>query len=278
MTPHKRTLYISDLDGTLLNEKSEISAHTAATLNRLIGEGMLFSIATARTPATVVGLMKGVEQNQPVILMTGALIYDIARNKYLSVSSFPHSTACAIAHAVSGFGISPMIYHIDNSRLCVTYRRPITESQQRFIEARNGTPYKKYIAANGEVAVPATTIMIFFMGHYEQLSDIYDAIAPLPGHCSYLYHDNLQPEQGYLEIYPSGTSKAAAIGQLMAMTQADEVVVFGDNVNDIPMFEIAGRSYAVANALDAVKTRATGTIASNVDDGVAQFLLHECRY
>jgi hydroxymethylpyrimidine pyrophosphatase-like HAD family hydrolase len=80
------------------------------------------------------------------------------------------------------------------------------------------------------------------------------------------------PEQGYLEIYPAGTSKAEAIKQLAQLVEADEIVVFGDNVNDIPMFDIAHRSYAPDNALDVVKQRATQVIASNDKDGVVEFL------
>ena len=275
MAHHKRTIYISDLDGTLLDENSKISSRTATILNQLIGEGMLFSIATARTPATVVDLMKDVNIQLPAILMTGALVYDIAQDKYLSVSSFPHEVASQITGAVSDCGISPMIYHIENSRLCVTYRSPLTKQQRNFIDERNGTPYKKYIEVKDALAAPDVTIMIFFMGQYEQLEKIYSTIVAIEGHCSYLYRDSMQPEQGYLEIYPCGTSKAAAIRQLANITHADEVVVFGDNINDIPMFEVAQRSYAMANAVDAAKGKATATIASNTEDGVAQFLLDE---
>lgn len=275
MTQHKHTLYISDLDGTLLDENSKISGYTATTLNKLIEEGMLFSIATARTPATVVDLLREVDLKLPAILMTGAIVYDVAHNKYLSVSSFPYEVAMEITQAVSVCGISPMIYHIDNGQLCVSYRTPITDKQQNFINERNGTPFKKYIEVKGELATPPTTIMIFFMGEYEQLEKIYNIIASIAGHCSYLYRDSMQPDQGYLEIYPCGTSKASAIKQLADMTKADEVVVFGDNINDIPMFEIAHRSYAMANAMDDVKEKATSTIASNAEDGVAQFLLKD---
>ena len=44
------TLYVSDLDGTLLNKKKEITPKTAEILNRCIQEGMKFSVATARMP------------------------------------------------------------------------------------------------------------------------------------------------------------------------------------------------------------------------------------
>ena len=56
------TLYVSDMDGTLLNSQSVISPATAAILSRVISAGALFTVATARTPATVVPLLSGVTE------------------------------------------------------------------------------------------------------------------------------------------------------------------------------------------------------------------------
>lgn len=272
MTQHKRTLYISDLDGTLLDGDSRITLSTARSLNRLIDNGMLFTIATARTPATVVELLQDVKLTMPAILMTGALIYDIATNRYLSVSSFPHEMSSQLIEAVADSDLSPMVYYIDHSLLHVAYRHTDDARQCAFMECRKGTPYKKYVEVEGSFAAPAKTVMIFFMGEYGKLQQIHDRIASIAGHRSYLYCDSLMPEQGYLEIYPAGTSKAEAIKQLAQLVEADEIVVFGDNVNDIPMFDIAHRSYAPDNALDVVKQRATQVIASNDKDGVVEFL------
>ncbi len=277
MRQQRHTLYISDLDGTLLNEESRITPHTAHTLNTLIDEGMLFSIATARTPATVVELMKDVNIKLPVILMTGALVYDLTTHRYLSISSFPASTTARIIEAVQATGIAPMLYYIEDSLLHVSYHAPLTESQQLFINQRQGTPYKLYTEEPAGITPKPHTVLIFFMGEYEKMQAIYDIIAPIEGHCSYLYHDNTQPQLGYLEIYPAGTSKAQAIKQLAGELGVDELVVFGDNRNDIPMFEVAHRSYATANAVDEAKSHATGIIASNSEEGVATFLMDEYR-
>lgn len=275
MSQHARTLYISDLDGTLLNEKSRISATTANVINQLIDDGMLFTIATARTPATVVELMKEVNISLPVILMTGALLYDIKSNKYLHISSFDTDVSARLIDVIAGYGISPMVYYVDNSVLCVNYRRPITNRQRYFIAQRNGTPFKKYVEVKEYPTAPPTTVLIFFMGNYDKLKVIYDAISDIEGHCSYLYYDNILEDQGYLEIYPSGTSKANAIERLAREINVDEIVSFGDNLNDIPMFEISHRCYATDNAVDEVKLYATDIIDSNMDDGVARFLWNE---
>ena len=52
---------------------------SARILNRLIGQGMLFTVATARTPATVVDLLAGVDLRLPAVLMTGTLLYDVGQ-------------------------------------------------------------------------------------------------------------------------------------------------------------------------------------------------------
>ena len=275
MAQHKRTLYISDLDGTLLNDESRLSGHTVQRLNELIAKGMLFSIATARTPATVVDLMQEVKMNIPAILMTGALTYDLATKQYLAISSFPQEVARQLIDMVATGDMFPMIYYIEQSQLYVAYRNPINAQQQAFIAQRTGTPYKKYIEVDEGFTVPEKCVLIFFMGDYDKLEAIYNLISDTAGHHSYLYYDNLQPTQGYLEIYPSGTTKAGAIQQLAQRIGVDEVVVFGDNVNDMSMFEIAQRSYAVENAVESLKERATDIIASNTHDGVVQFLFHD---
>ncbi len=52
----------------------------------------------------------------------------------------------------------------------------------------------------------------------------------------------------------------------------DRIVVFGDSINDIPMFQIADEAYAVENALPELKQYATRVIASSEEDGVAKLL------
>ena len=56
------------------------------------------------------------------------------------------------------------------------------------------------------------------------------------------------------------------------MLVADKIIAFGDNLNDIPLFEIADECYAVSNAEDELKKIATDVIASNDEDAVAVFI------
>lgn len=58
-----KTLFVSDLDGTLMQPDATLSPVTVRLLNKAIDAGRLFSVATARTPATVVPIMERVNHH-----------------------------------------------------------------------------------------------------------------------------------------------------------------------------------------------------------------------
>ena len=71
-----RHLFLSDLDGTLLNESSRISDNSSRIISELSHRGALISVATARTPATVDPLMRDTFTTIPAITMTGAALWN----------------------------------------------------------------------------------------------------------------------------------------------------------------------------------------------------------
>ena len=88
-TEENKTLYISDLDGTLLNQNAELSAYTKSFLNEVIAKGYHFSVATARTVASAFKILESVQWNVPIVLLNGVPIYDVAQQQYLQVLPLP---------------------------------------------------------------------------------------------------------------------------------------------------------------------------------------------
>lgn len=80
------------------------------------------------------------------------------------------------------------------------------------------------------------------------------------------------PQDTYLELNAAAATKAHAVDWLRTSLQVDRVIVFGDNLNDLPMFAAADESYAVANAAPKVLAAADGVIAGNADDAVVTWL------
>ena len=74
---YNNVLFVTDLDGTLLNKDKKIPEDTVEIINRQIENGMKFTVATARTPATIKGILKDIHLKLLAICMGGGATYDI---------------------------------------------------------------------------------------------------------------------------------------------------------------------------------------------------------
>src|SRR5450830_125747 len=81
-----KTLYITDLDGTLLNNEPDLSVKTIETVNKFIDDGHLFSIATARSITSAQSFIDKMNMKLPIILHNGVFIYDLTAKQYIASS------------------------------------------------------------------------------------------------------------------------------------------------------------------------------------------------
>lgn len=270
------TLYVSDLDGTLLGEDSQLSAVTVATLNRIIGElGGLFTVATARTPATVVPLMQQVHARLPFIVIGGSAMWNPVTMNYEHTRGIDDMTVNAVADVFDRRGAHPFIYRRHGKNLLHTHHYgPLSPQEERFIAERQHLPLKQFFLDDRDFRhSDDEALLIFSMNKYAVLKSIADDLRTSVPTCSVMvYHDIFDESEGYLEIFSAGTSKAAAIGDLARQLGAGRVVVFGDNRNDIAMMQAADFSVAVDNAFTEVKAVASEVIGPNTVDSVARWI------
>ena len=271
-----RTLYVSDLDGTLLGSDSQLSPGTIATLNRIIGErGGLFTVATARTPATVVPLMSKVNATLPFIVIGGSAMWNPVTGGYEHTRGIDDQTVGDVTNVFDRHGAHPFIYRRHGKSLLHTHHYgPLSPQEERFVAERQHLPLKRFFLDDiNYIHSDDEALLIFSINKYAVLSAIAaDLRATVPGCMVMAYHDIFDPNEGYLEIYAAGTSKAAAIRELARQLEATRVVVFGDNRNDIAMMQAADHSVAVSNAFDEVKAIAHEIIGPNTDDSVARWI------
>ena len=273
------TLYVSDLDGTLLGEDSQLSAVTVATLNRIIGElGGLFTVATARTPATVVLLMQQVHARLPFIVIGGSAMWNPVTMSYEHTRGIDDMTVNAVADVFDRRGAHPFIYRRHGKNLLHTHHYgPLSPQEERFIAERQHLPLKQFFLDDRDFRhSDDEALLIFSMNKYAVLKSIADDLRTSVPSCSVMvYHDIFDESEGYLEIFSAGTSKAAAIRDLARQLGAGRVVVFGDNRNDIAMMQTADFSVAVDNAFTEVKAVASEVIGPNTADSVARWIEKE---
>ena len=270
------TLYVSDLDGTLLGEDSRLSRGTIEMLNRVIGElGGLFTVATARTPATVVPLMQEVNARLPFIVIGGSAMWNPVTMSYEHTRGIDDMTVNAVADVFDRHHAHPFIYRRHGNSLLHTHHYgPLSPQEERFIAARQQLPLKKFFLNDHDYRhSDDEALLIFSMNKYAVLKSIADDLKASVPTCSVmLYHDIFDESEGYLEIFTAGTSKAGAIRELAREVGAGRVVVFGDNRNDIAMMQAADHSVAMGNAFPEVKAAASEVIGPNSADSVARWI------
>lgn len=264
-----KTLYITDLDGTLLRRDERVSAWSLDTLNRLIEQGMLFSYATARSIFTASVVTKGLTLSLPVIVNNGSFIMDAHTRERIVVNQFTDSEAQDIYAALCRHQIVPLVDAIIGGHEKFSYNeRAINPALAEFVSARKHDGRDNPLT-DTSVILQGEVFYFTCIGEEEKLRAAY---AELKDTYNCIFQFDIYSHEPWLEIMPHTASKSHAVLQLKSLYNCDRVVVFGDGANDIPMFAAADESCAVANAIDALKEIAATVIESNENDGVAKWL------
>lgn len=269
-----KTLYISDLDGTLLNSSKEVSEYTRSTLNSLIKKGVHFTVATARTAASAVKILSGLDIKIPVVLMNGVMVYDIAGANYIKTETIPVETAINIIRILNDHSLAGFMYTINGNDLITYYEALNTQAMKDFYDERITKYYKSFERTESFFDKVSTGKVVYFalINKYDKLTAAFESLKKHPDIDAVLYRDIYAQDQWYLEIHSKTASKYNAAKYLRKYGGFNKVIGFGDNLNDIPLFEACDESYAMSNAVEELKEKATGIIGGNNSDGVARFL------
>ena len=266
----EKTLYISDLDGTLLLPNECLSDHTRSTLNALIERGLLFSYATARSFVTASRVTEGLCAQFPVIVYNGAFIIDNKTEEILLSNYFAPESVGEIRRILEQAGISPIVYaFVDSVEKFSSHDAESTEGARRFLATRKGDRRENPVGSADELY---TGEVFYFtcIDAQERLAPVYQQ---LKDKHTCIFHQDIYTGGHWLEILPKEATKASAALALKARLGCDKIVAFGDGKNDIPMFQIADEAYAVENAVDELKAVATAVIGANTEDSVVKWLI-----
>lgn len=261
------------MDGTLLGADSQLSPTTTSLLSEAIRGGALFTVATARTPATAVPLLAGLPLMLPLIVLSGAACWDPRQALFSNVMALAPDTIRAIDDIMRRHGLRPFIYRHTGSQLHVYHYGAMHPAEQQFINQRLHTSKIFHLSAPDYATAPGDAIVCLAMNEYERLEAVHADVNANVECRALLSRDLFDPAIGLLEIYATGATKAQAIRRLADELDAERIVVFGDNINDIEMMQAASVAVAVQNAIPAVRDIASTIIGPNTDDSVARYIL-----
>lgn len=263
-----KTLYISDLDGTLLRSNEVTSEYTNNIINKLDKHGFLFSYATARSLITAKKVTKGIYAKIPLIVYNGAFVIDNITNKIIIANYFNQSVYKILSNLFAN-EVYPIVYAMINESEKFSFVPELcTDGMKKFLKTRRGDIRTNEVHTVEDL-YRGNIFYITCIDSPEKLQPLYDKYKD-SFHC--VYQKDMYTNEQWLEIMPLETSKANAIKQLNKLLKCDKIICFGDGKNDVDMFELSDECYAVQNADEELKKIATDIIGSNDEDGVAKWL------
>lgn len=235
-----KTLYVTDLDGTLLEPDKSIKPDNLKLINQLIDEDVNITYATARSLITAKQVIGDINFKLPVIVQNGTFILspkgDMILGNYLGDS---------ILDTVKDYDISPIVYsQIGKNNYFSYIKDKMSAGVKAFVDDHLDDP-RNHPVNTYEDLYEGDIFYLLLIDDYDKLKPLYDLFKE-----DYyaVFDQEMYSHDWWLEVMSPDASKANAIKYLKQKLQCDEVVVFGDGKNDIEMFEEADYSCAVENA------------------------------
>ena len=271
-----KKLYITDLDHTFLNSDQKVSDFSKEVWNSL-SQKVRLTVATARSFAKIEEFLKGMKLNSPLILLDGALVVT-AQKEIIDIKPMDKSLVDDIIYESGKFDIEPFLLAMDNREVlseAFIVPKKMNVYQSTLIDDRY--THDPRLRIEESIKGLNDTLKVVYMGDKTVLFLLSEQLKKVFGNSIEI---KLSPEQytkcWFLTILHPLGDKAHAIKKVSEYLNIplEYMTVFGDNINDIEMFKIAGTSVAVSNALDEVKKEATVILPHNNDeDGVAKYLI-----
>lgn len=250
-------LIATDMDGTLLNSRGELSPDFYHVFEQLKEKNIIFAAASGRQYFTLVENFKEVAEDMLFIAENGT--YIAYRGKEIAV----HPLQRDIAHELIKKGRTIEDVYIV---LATSKGAYIENTNEAFVKEVNKY-YVKCQVTDDLLSVEGDILKV-------TLCDFKGA-----EHNSYLAYEDLRHKAQmsvagdiWLDMMANGVNKGKAIEDIQNKLEItyEETMVFGDYLNDYEMLQKAYYSYAMANAHPSLKEIAKFSARSNDEDGVIQ--------
>lgn len=260
----KFKILCSDLDGTMLSSKSDVSKYLIEQINKIKYETNII-LVSARMPSAMYYIQEdlGIKE-QPIICYNGALV--LSGNTEITSVFIPISVLNQIYLLCKGLNADLGLYYKNEwyvPRTSVRVEKEIKYTKSTPTFQDTDTTLSDW----NERKIGAHKIML--MCTKESADELMPILNEKLGALLNLYRSN----DTLIEIAPKEVSKLYAIQLLLKDHESlQDVIAFGDNYNDIDMLSNVGCGVAVANAREEVKAISTYITLENTQDGVAHYI------
>jgi Cof subfamily protein (haloacid dehalogenase superfamily) len=265
-----------DLDGTILDAHSRLSERTIRAIRSCYKQGLRPIICTGRSLGAAEKYWAALDVEGPIVCFNGAEVIDMPGGKILKATLLDKEVAEYCVDLSRSMGVYYQAY------FPISLEHPMQQARETLMtEGGSGENevYRRHTGVHALVtdlkealSVPDCKgcLKTMFISEPEQ----HDRIRPL---LRERFGDRVYMTRSattFFEVLDGKASKGEGLKTALEHLglQSNEVIAFGDEENDLPMFQIAGFSAAPANAKDEVRAAADTVIRANTEDGVARFL------
>jgi Cof subfamily protein (haloacid dehalogenase superfamily) len=270
-----------DLDGTLLSSNGTISPENFAAIQKAEKQGVLVTIATGRRfrDARPVGLE--IELNAPLICHNGALLKCVESLETVDFSTLNNQTLHDILRIGTEFGADAMLSCDPHGKGILYYDRVSEENiplqgyinWSKRLHGDEANEAIHHVEDLREILSANETVHASFSGTCEPMRELRRVLESELNSTANIMA-TIYPHLDFtlLDILPFGASKGIAVEKLAQMNQlsSENVMVIGDNFNDLEMLNYAGTSVVMGNASpELLENEKFETTLSNDENGVA---------
>ncbi|MCW5808696.1 MAG: HAD hydrolase family protein [Deltaproteobacteria bacterium] len=249
-----------DLDGTLFRHDKSIDARDVAAIHELAASGVIVTIVTGRLLTGAVGAARTCSIEGAIACVEGSHLVELASRRTLLHHAMAPDLVALLRATFAANGLATFVFDAETIH---------HDHRGASYAAYVGTWSPELRLVEEEVVWRAAPLATVAIGPPEPVAAALADLARVPGLYTVSFDLHHHPGMRAILVRAEGPTKGTALTELCrnaGLTLADAVAV-GDWVNDIPMFQVAGRSFAMGGAPDPVVAVATDVLATHVGEG-----------
>jgi Cof subfamily protein (haloacid dehalogenase superfamily) len=262
-------LVATDIDGSLANDAREIPPYSRRVLQTLVARAIPVAVVTGLNPWPARRYVEQIDSRVIAIIQNGVFVMEqgqCSERRMVDPQVARESVALILE-----CGYVPLVYGTDD----VTRYLPMTEGMEvatRLIASRPYQPYQVVEAPEALLAVPVVQVSV--CDTEQRVRALYPLLMKALGNRASVVLQPQPSHQAWVEVYHPEVRKAVALLALAARLgiAPEEIIYFGDSLNDLEVMRAVGYPVAMGNALPEVKAVAWRVAPSNNEEGVARVL------
>lgn len=272
--PRKRQkdiLLVTGLDGSIIGEDGKIGAYTNVELNHLIADGANITIATERTPASLLSVLGEVKLRLPVIAMDGAVLFDTNEKRYLNCQAIPMKIVRKMCTAFEEMDKHYFVNVVLEDVLLIFYGSFRNAVETKLYLDMRSSPYRNYVY--GDFPEDGEVVYFLLVDTIQNIDEIENNIKSQEYSEQLLFlRDSSETPEGYchLKIYHKNATKQFMLEKLKQRLGITKTVAFGSNKNDIQMLKTADLSIAMEQSVEQAKEVSDYVLKKQDSDSVAR--------